>query len=139
MWYKPEEALRRFAIFFNSVTLAGAFGGLLASAIYNMDGLSRYAGWRYIFIVEGVLTIVVAFVAFFIIVDFPEDAKWFTPDERKFMQARLQTDDFHQSENITLKQGLKSYFSNYKSYLAALLYFGKSSFFHVRVILKSPC
>ena len=53
MWYTREEALRRFAIFFNSVTLAGAFGGLLASGIENMNGIRGYAGWRWIFILEG--------------------------------------------------------------------------------------
>ena len=46
MWYKREEALRSFAVFFNSVTLAGAFGSLLASGIENMDGVQGHAGWR---------------------------------------------------------------------------------------------
>lgn len=124
MWYKREEALRRFSIFFNSVTLAGAFGGLLASAIENMNGIRRYSGWRWIFILEGLLTLAVAFSSYFLILDFPEDAKWLSEDERRFMQARLLTVD-DKVEPVSTKAGLLTYFADYKSYLGALLYFGK--------------
>jgi MFS family permease len=92
MWYKRSEAQRRYSFFFSSTTLAGAFGGLLASAIGKMDGLRGYHGWRWIFILEGVLTCVVAGSFFFLIPSFPEDAKWPTPEERSYIKARLQAD-----------------------------------------------
>ena len=50
MWYKREEVQKRYSFFFSSTTLAGGFGGLLASAIGKMDGLRGYRGWRWIFI-----------------------------------------------------------------------------------------
>jgi MFS family permease len=46
MWYRRHEAQKRYSFFFSSTTLAGAFGGLLASAIGKMDGLNGYKGWR---------------------------------------------------------------------------------------------
>jgi MFS family permease len=52
MWYKRAEAQKRYSFFFSSTTLAGAFGGLLASAIGKMDGMRGYRGWRWIFILE---------------------------------------------------------------------------------------
>ena len=52
MWYKRSEAQRRYSFFFGSTSLAGAFGGLLASAIGKMDGMRSYHGWRWIFILE---------------------------------------------------------------------------------------
>ena len=76
MWYKRSEAQKRYSFFFGSTSLAGAFGGLLASAIGKMDGMRGYLGWRWIFILEGTLTCVVAFFFYFMIPDFPEDAKW---------------------------------------------------------------
>lgn len=60
MWYRRHEAQKRFSFFFSSTTLAGAFGGLLASAISKMNGIRGYAAWRWIFILEGILTCVVA-------------------------------------------------------------------------------
>lgn len=124
MWYKREEALRRFAIFFNSVTLAGAFGGLLASAIQNMNGVQGHSGWRWIFILEGLLTMVLAIVVYFVLMDFPEDARWLTPEEREFMQARLLTGDEEKPQPVSTSSGLRSFFSDFKAYLGALLYFG---------------
>ena len=76
MWYKRSEAQKRYSFFFGSTSLAGAFGGLLASAIGKMNHMRGYLGWRWIFILEGTLSCVVAFLFFFIIPNFPEDAKW---------------------------------------------------------------
>jgi MFS family permease len=89
MWYKRAEAQKRFSFFFSSTTLAGAFGGLLASAIGKMDGIRGYHGWRWVFILEGVMTCVLALIWFFIIPDFPEEVKWLTEDERAFIRAKL--------------------------------------------------
>ena len=50
MWYKRSEAQKRYSFFFGSTSLAGAFGGLLASAIGKMNGMRGYLGWRWVFI-----------------------------------------------------------------------------------------
>ncbi|KAF3482388.1 putative MFS transporter [Arthroderma uncinatum] len=92
MWYKRSEAQKRFSFFFSSTTLAGAFGGLLASAIGKMDGLRGYHGWRWLFIIEGAFSCVVAIIWFFILPDFPEDVKWLTEEERDFIKAKLAKD-----------------------------------------------
>ncbi|OJD10546.1 hypothetical protein ACJ73_09761, partial [Blastomyces percursus] len=92
MWYQRTEAQKRFSFFFSSTTLAGAFGGMLASAIGKMDGMRGYLGWRWIFILEGLLTCVVSFAFFFMIPDFPEDVKWLNKEERSFIRAKLAKD-----------------------------------------------
>lgn len=92
MWYKRNEAQRRFSFFFSSTTLAGAFGGLLASGLGQMSGLRGYHGWRWIFIIEGLITCVVAIAFFWLLPDFPEDAAWLAEDERAYVKARLAAD-----------------------------------------------
>ncbi|RDK40055.1 putative MFS transporter [Aspergillus phoenicis ATCC 13157] len=92
MWYKRSEAQKRFSFFFSSTTLAGAFGGLLASGLGEMAGLRGYGGWRWVFIIEGVITCVVAIVWFFIIPGFPEDVKWLNEEERMYIRAKLARD-----------------------------------------------
>lgn len=47
------------AIFFSAATAAGAFGGLLARGIMEMRGVSGLSGWQWIFILEGILTVIV--------------------------------------------------------------------------------
>lgn len=82
MWYRRHEAQRRYS-FFNSTTLAGAFGGLPVAAIGNMAGLRGLRGWPWIFLVEGALTVFVSF--FFLLPDFPEESAWLAPDEKRFV------------------------------------------------------
>ena len=102
MWYTRSEAQKRFSFFFSSTSLAGAFGGLLASGIAKMDGMCGYSGWRWVFIIEGVLTSVVAIILFFFIADFPEDVKWLNEEERTYMRAKLAKDVGKAAHNVHL-------------------------------------
>lgn len=125
MWYKRHEAQKRFSFFFSSTSLAGAFGGLLASAIGKLDHYHGYRGWRWIFILEGLLTCVVSFILFFVIPDFPEEAKWLTPDEAAFVRARLQDDQGKSArERRITPRDVLNVFKDYKIFLGGLMYFG---------------
>lgn len=55
-WYMPKELATRIAYFYCTGALSGAFSGLLAAAIAQMDGIGGYAGWRWIFLLEGIAT-----------------------------------------------------------------------------------
>ncbi|KAF1959380.1 MFS nicotinic acid transporter-like protein Tna1 [Byssothecium circinans] len=92
MWYKREERQYRISLFFSCASLAGAFGGILAYGIAYMRGVGGYAGWRWIFILEGLLTIVIAVVAYWFISNYPESVSWLSKEERSFIQARLRAD-----------------------------------------------
>ncbi|RKU40272.1 hypothetical protein DL546_002380 [Coniochaeta pulveracea] len=89
MWYVREEIQFRQALFFSAASVAGAFSGLLAFGISKMDGVGGYEGWRWIFILEGILTVIVAALAFFVLHDFPETATFLTEEERAFVVWRL--------------------------------------------------
>ncbi|UNI15793.1 hypothetical protein JDV02_002294 [Purpureocillium takamizusanense] len=79
----------RQAMFLSASSFAGAFGGLLAFGIVKMDGIGGLEGWRWIFIVEGIVTVAVAVLACFCLYDFPETAKFLTEEERAFVVHRL--------------------------------------------------
>jgi MFS family permease len=125
MWYKRHEAQKRYTFFFASTTLAGAFGGLLASAIGKMNGLEGYLGWRWVFILEGCLTCVVSFAWFFLIPDFPEDVKWVTEPEREYIKARLRDDQGKSARErrITFRDVVNC-FKDYKIIVGGFMYFG---------------
>ncbi|KAI0053623.1 MFS transporter [Auriscalpium vulgare] len=91
--YKPHELqLRRVAHLTVGVFYAsGAFGGLLATAILKMDGVAGEAGWRWIFILEGIATCVIAIGAAIILPASLEAAKFFTEDERSFALHRFRS------------------------------------------------
>lgn len=102
-WYRRHECGFRMAIFFSAATAAGAFGGLLARGIVEMNGLARRPGWAWIFILEGILTLVVAGVAFFFMHDYPDTAKFLTNDERKEVQRRLTLDRSSLADEFDMK------------------------------------
>lgn len=72
LWYRRHECGLRMAIFFSAATLAGAFGGLLARGISEMKGVGGKPGWAWIFILEGLLTLIVAVAAYWCINDYPD-------------------------------------------------------------------
>lgn len=72
-WYKRDECGLRMAIFFSAATLAGAFGGILARGIAEMKGVGGLGAWSWIFILEGLLSIVVSFGAYWLIHDYPSE------------------------------------------------------------------
>ena len=125
MWYKRTESQRRFSFFFSSTTLAGAFGGLLAAAIGKMNGMRGYLAWRWIFILEGCLTCLVAIVFFFVIPDFPEDAKWLTEEERAYVKARLEVEQGPSAVARPIQfRDILNVFKDFKVFVGGFMYFG---------------
>lgn len=124
MWYRREEAQKRYSFFFSSTCLAGAFGGLIAAGIWNLDGAHGKAGWRWIFIIEGAITVACSVIMYFFISDFPEEAKWLTPNERDFIKAKLALDSGDSSHEVKLDvKGVLRVFRDWKVWIAGLLYF----------------
>jgi MFS family permease len=125
-WYKREEAQKRFTGYFCSVILASAFGGLLASAIAGLDGVRGLSNWRWIFILEGVLTILVGVASFFFVADFPADATWLSGAEKSFVLRKSQRYEVGSDEKVT-KKDFQIFFKDLKNYLGAIMYFCKYS------------
>ncbi|EXJ80382.1 hypothetical protein A1O1_08526 [Capronia coronata CBS 617.96] len=103
MWYRRHECGLRMAIFFSAATAAGAFGGLLARGIIEMDGIGGKAGWAWIFILEGIITLIVAGMAFVVMNDYPSTAKFLTPEERKEVARRLEHDRSSLADEFSMK------------------------------------
>lgn len=89
MYYKKNEILVRGAIFFSAASMAGAFSGLLAAAISQMDGVGGYEGWRWIFNLEGSLTFDFFVLAFFYFPLYPSESTFLTPREREFVTYKV--------------------------------------------------
>ncbi|MCJ1268728.1 hypothetical protein MMC22_008616 [Lobaria immixta] len=120
-WYKREESQRRFTVFWCSVLAATAFGGLLASAIAKMDGIHGLSNWRWIFILEGMVTMLIAIAAFFLISDFPQEARWLTDEERKFVMARVGANE-EQGGAVT-SGSILAFFMDIKNIMGGIIYF----------------
>ncbi|KAK8083792.1 hypothetical protein PG996_002573 [Apiospora saccharicola] len=102
-WYCRHECGFRMALFFSAATLAGAFGGILARGIAEMSGVGGLSAWSWIFILEGLLSILVSFTAYWAIYDYPSTATFLAEKERDEVERRLAADRGHLSDDFDLK------------------------------------
>ncbi|KAF5328441.1 hypothetical protein D9619_013250 [Psilocybe cf. subviscida] len=93
LWYPRHQLQLRIGLFFGAASLAGAFSGLLAFAIHFMSGTAGLLGWSWIFILEGMATVLVGLLAFLVMVDFPATASFLTPEERSFIVHKKKYDN----------------------------------------------
>ncbi|KAL3422835.1 transporter-like protein [Phlyctema vagabunda] len=121
-YYRKRESPLRFAIFLAFGEAGSCFSGLLAYAITGMNGTSGYEGWRWIFILEGLITIVFSVFIFIFMPNFPTKERGLTEKERTRLLARLENDKG--KENTQLSHvAWKNVFFNYKIWLLTLLFF----------------
>ena len=87
-FYVPKELQFRQAFYFTGASLSGSFSGLLATALRKMDGISGQHGWQWVFYIEGIFTVAVAIVCYFIIPNGPRGCFMLSPLERELIMER---------------------------------------------------
>jgi MFS family permease len=90
--YKKSERGKRSAVIFAFSAFSSAFGGLLAYGLTQVHGPHGWEGWRWLFAVEGAMTIVLVPVFFFLFPKHPTTAWFLTSEEKSMMQARYDND-----------------------------------------------
>ena len=97
-WYRRSELTFRLGLYLVMGPLAGAFGGLLASAILNLDGFGVVRGWRMIFVIEGIITTCLGLIGFVTLTDRPESARWLSPEEKRLSEERVKSERVGQTK-----------------------------------------
>ncbi|KAG1823659.1 major facilitator superfamily domain-containing protein [Suillus subaureus] len=93
-WYKREELGYRTAFLTAGIGVSNVFGSLFASGILaTMEGFLGYAAWRWLFFIEGYLTVLVGICGMFILPNYPSGpASWLTPAEHALARKRMEED-----------------------------------------------
>ena len=121
-WYTRKELGFRTALLYSGALLSGAFSGLISAGIRNgLDGARGRRAWRWLFIIEGVITIFIAFIGYLALPNFPRTTKWLTEEERQLAIWRLDEDigedDWVESKNLTFFHGMKLAFQDIKTWI----------------------
>ena len=88
-WYMPKDLAARISWFYCFSALSGAFSGMAAAGIAQMDGVGGYEGWRWIFLIEGMITVILGVATFFVLVDTPAlGHKWLRQEEIRFLEVQ---------------------------------------------------
>jgi len=88
-WFPNRHRARALSKFMVSVPLAGAIGGPLGGVLLSLDGRLGLGGWQWLFLVEGIPSIVLGLIVLFVLVDRPSEATWLSNEERAWLIGRL--------------------------------------------------
>lgn len=106
IFYTRKEVATRIAILYTGNVLATAFAGLIAAGIFHgLDDVGGIAGWRWLFILEGAVTFVIAVFGFFLLPDTPKDTVWLLPDERDLAHNRMELDTVQNQGETSTRKG----------------------------------
>ncbi|KAF5534158.1 tartrate transporter [Fusarium phyllophilum] len=99
--------------------------GLFAYAIAKMDGIGGQGGWRWIFFIEGIFTIVMSFVTWFLLIDSPTLSYWLTDEEKRYLvlrQASRRVTNSGEYRKKTFDKGaLFEVLKDWKAYLLVIM------------------
>ncbi|KAJ8584967.1 MFS general substrate transporter [Rhizopogon salebrosus TDB-379] len=124
-WYKRDEIALRATLVTCGSPISNGFGSLIASGILQrMQGKLGQAAWRWLFYIEGSMTIFVAICAVFILPDFPHNTRWLTPEEKALAISRLAEDNNGTTgkENKTTIEGLRDAVTDWKVWWFAAVF-----------------
>ena len=113
-WYRRSELAFRLSLYIVMAPLAGAFGGLLESAILTLDHFGSLHSWRMIFAIEGIITICLALISFVTLTDRPATARWLNKEEKDLAIARVKSERvgttvvLDKIDKIKIKRGILS-------------------------------
>lgn len=91
-WFPSHERARAVAKFMTATSLAGVVGGPLSSALLRLDGVKGLAGWQWLFLSEGIPTILLGVSVLFLLKNTPDQVHWLRPEEKLWLAEELRLD-----------------------------------------------
>ncbi|KAJ9106423.1 hypothetical protein QFC21_001569 [Naganishia friedmannii] len=115
-WYQRKEASKRISLFFAGAVMAGAFG---------MDGIGGKSGWSWIFIMEGLITLIAGLISPWLVHDWPDQrTRFLDPLEKRIVLTRLKADTGLASQGTFNWKVVKRAVLDWKTWLFMLTYIG---------------
>ncbi|MBV8836984.1 MAG: MFS transporter [Alphaproteobacteria bacterium] len=122
-WFTAAERARYVGLFMAAIPLSSVIGGPVSGLILDhFNGAMALNGWQWLFIIEGVPSIIVGFLVLLLLTDRPKDATWLAPDERDALNAKLAAEAANRESvrHYSLKEALL----NPRVLALSLVYFG---------------
>jgi ACS family tartrate transporter-like MFS transporter len=88
-WYPARERARAYAWFLAAIPVCGVIGGPISGALLGLDGRMGLQGWQWLFLLEGIPSVLVGIAVLRLLPDRPSDARWLPEPEREWLVARL--------------------------------------------------
>jgi len=117
-FYNRRELGVRIAVMYSGNSLSSGFGGLLSAAVIaGMNGVRGISGWRWLFIIEGLITVACGLAVLPFLVSSPASTRWMNEEERRFAAWRMTADAAGQDDEggtQSMKEGIKLVMKDWK-------------------------
>jgi MFS transporter, ACS family, tartrate transporter len=121
-WYPAEYRARFLAAFAIAVPVSTVIGAPVSGLLLGLDGAMGLKGWQWLFIIEGVPSVLLGVVSWFYLTDRPERADWLTAEQKAWLASKLNAEIAAKqaAKHLTLGEAL----SSPKVIMLSLVYFG---------------
>lgn len=106
-WFISEDRGKATSNFMSAIPLSFVIASPIAGLILGHSWLS-FAGWRWLFIMEGLPAILLGIIAFFYLTDLPRQANWLAPEQRRWIENKLQEEKSVAVQAMPILQALRS-------------------------------
>ena len=119
-WFPAERRGRIVSLFMTAVPVSGIVGGPLSGWIMvHFGGVNGWAGWQWLFLLEGAPTMLIGIVVWFYLDDGITSARWLSDDEKRLLKEKIEGDGGNMADHSFLKA-----LGNPKVWILGLMYFG---------------
>ena len=122
LWFPAAYRARIVGCFMAAIPLSYAVSSPVSAALLGLEGAAGLRGWQWLFIVEAIPSILLAFAAYLYLTDRPVDARWLPDDRRRWLQGRLAAEDVRR-ERVSPANVLARLY-DYRVLALSLVYFG---------------
>ncbi|KAL6230835.1 hypothetical protein BDW75DRAFT_234093 [Aspergillus navahoensis] len=127
-WYRSDELAKRSCIFQTSGAIANMLSGPLMAGAYKLGGVGGFKGWQWLFLIDGIISLPVGLLGFFLLPDVPEIANpWFLSQEEVALAHKRMELEGRKDREPFSRSKLKRIFSSWHLPLLVVMYIAMSS------------
>ena len=125
LWFPAKYRGRVVGYFMAAIPLSTVIGGPISGALLSMDGMGGMQGWQWLYLIEAIPALLLAFVVYFYLTDRPTDAHWLSKEERDWLVDRQAQERAHREavHSFSVKEAI----FNPRVLAIALIYFGANA------------
>jgi ACS family tartrate transporter-like MFS transporter len=107
-WFPAAARASAISRFMTAAAVSGIVGGPLSAALFKLDGLSGLAGWQWIFVAQGIPSLVLGLTTLWFLTERPAEATWLSPAEREHLDRTMQTEtaEISRRGHVSLRRAL---------------------------------
>ena len=122
-WFPSEIRARKVALFMTAIAISQVIGSPISGAIMQFaDGVNGWRGWQWLFLLEGIPSVLIGVVVFWLLPDGPRKAPWLTSAEKDLIVQRVEQ-DHAAKKDLGQKHSLADAFGDGRVWALAVVYF----------------